>query len=44
MMAYEDFGHFVEMAALQAATFFLNIAELIESFLELPGEARAVEA
>src|SRR5580704_6664169 len=43
-MAYEDFGHFVEMAALQAMTFFLNVAELIESFLGLAREARAVQA
>ena len=43
-MAYEDFGHFVEMAALQAAALFLDVAELIESFLELAGEARAVQA
>src|SRR5277367_2218029 len=43
-MAYQDFGHFVEMAALQAATFFLDVAELIEGFLELAGKARAVES
>ena len=38
-MADEDFGHFVEMAALLAAAFLLKLAELIESFLELAGEA-----
>ncbi len=43
-MADEDFGHFVEMAALLAATLLLGIAELIGGFLELAGEARAVEA
>jgi hypothetical protein len=43
-MANQDFGYFVEMAALQAAAFFLDVAELIESFLELAGETRAVEA
>jgi hypothetical protein len=43
-MAYEDLGHFVEMAALQAAALFLYVAELIEGFLELAGEARAVQA
>src|ERR1700689_4672590 len=32
------------MASLQAATIFLDVAELIESFLELAGEARAVES
>jgi hypothetical protein len=42
-MAYQEFGCFVEMAALQAAAFFLDIAELLESLLELTGEARAVE-
>ena len=43
-MAYEDFGHFGELAALQAAALVLDVAELIESFLELAGEARAVQA
>jgi hypothetical protein len=43
-MAYEELGRFVEMAALQAATFFLDIAELLEGLLELAGEARAVKA
>jgi hypothetical protein len=43
-MAYEDFGHFVEMAALQAATVFLDIAEVLGSFLELAGKARAVHS
>jgi hypothetical protein len=38
----EELGRFVEMAALQAATFVLDIAELIECFLELAREARAV--
>ena len=44
LMAYEEFGRFSELAALQAAAFVLDIAELIESFLELAGEARAVQA
>ena len=43
LMAYEELGHFVEMAALQAAALVLDVAELLDSFLELPGEARAVE-
>ena len=41
-MAYEDLGHFIEVA-FQAA-FFLDIAELLEGFLELAGEASAVES
>ncbi len=44
MMAYEELGRFVEMAALQAAAFVLDVAELLDSFLELAGEARAVQA
>ena len=43
-MAQEDFGRFSELAALQAAALVLDVAELIESFLELAGEARAVQA
>src|SRR5271169_4374620 len=43
-MANEDFGHFVEMAALLAATFLLDVAELLGCFLELAGEARAMES
>ncbi len=43
-MANEDFGHFVEMAALQAAAFFLDVAELLERFLKLAGEAPAMES
>ena len=43
-MAYEKFGRFVELAALQMAALFLDRAELLESFLELAGEARAVQA
>jgi hypothetical protein len=42
-MAYEELGCFVEMAALQAAALFLDVAELIECFLELAGEARAMQ-
>jgi hypothetical protein len=42
-MAQEDFGGFGELAALQAAL-VLEVAELIESFLELAGEARAVQS
>ena len=43
-MTYEDFGHFVGMAALQTAALFLDVAELLEGFLELAGEARAVQS
>jgi hypothetical protein len=32
------------LAAFQAAALVLNIAELFETFLELAGEARAVES
>ena len=44
LMVYEEFGGFGEMAALHAAALFLDVAELLESFLELAGEARAVQA
>jgi len=44
LMAHEDFGGIVELAALQAAALFLDIAELFEGFLELAGEARAMQA
>jgi hypothetical protein len=43
-MAYEEFGRFGKLAALQTAALFLDIAELLERFLELAGEARAVQA
>jgi hypothetical protein len=43
-MAQEELGGFGELAAFQAATIFLNFAELIEGFLELAGEARAVQS
>ena len=43
-MAYEEVGSFGELAALQAATFVLNIKQSIDGLLELAGEARAVEA
>ena len=43
-MADEDFGHVVEMAALLPAAFLLDVLELLDGFLELAGEARAVEA
>ncbi len=43
LMAQEEFGRFGEQAAFQAAAFFLDVAELIERFLKLAGEARAVE-
>ena len=42
-MAQEEFGGFGEVAAFQAAALFLNFAEVVEGFLELAGEARAVE-
>ena len=44
LMANEDFRGFGELAALQTAALVLDVAELIESFLELAGEARAVQA
>jgi hypothetical protein len=44
LVANEEVGSFVELTALDAATFVLHIAELIDGFLELAGEARAVEA
>ena len=43
-MANEDFGRVDKLAALQAAALFLDVAELFEGFLELAGEARAVQA
>ena len=43
-MAYEEFDRFSELAALQAAALVLDVEQLIESFLELAGEARAVQA
>jgi hypothetical protein len=43
-MAYEKFGRFGELAALQVAALVLDRAELFEGFLELAGEARAVQA
>ena len=39
LMAQEELGCFVELAALQAAAFFLDVAELLDGFLELAGEA-----
>ena len=42
-MAQEEFGGFGELAAFQAVANLLNFAELIEGFLELAREARAVE-
>ena len=44
LMAQEEFGGFGELAAFQAATLFLDVAELVEGFLELAGEARSVQA
>jgi len=44
LMAQEDFGGFGELAALQAAELVLDVAELVDSFLELAGEARAVQS
>jgi hypothetical protein len=38
-MAYEEFGRFVEMAALQASTLVLDVAEVLKGFLELAGDA-----
>jgi hypothetical protein len=44
LMAQKEFGCFGELAALQVAALVLDGAELIERFLELAGEARAVES
>ena len=44
LVAYEELSRFVEKAALQAATLVLDVAELVDGFLELAGEARAVQA
>ena len=44
LMAYEEFGRLGKLAALQAAALFLDLAELLDNFLELTGEARAVQA
>jgi hypothetical protein len=41
-MAQENFDRFSELAALQAAALVLDVEQLIESFLELAGKARAV--
>jgi len=43
-MAYEELGRFGELAALQAEAVFLDVAELLEGFLELAGEPLAVKA
>jgi hypothetical protein len=43
-MAQEDFDRFGELAALQSAALVLDVAKLIDRFLELAGEARAVQA
>jgi hypothetical protein len=34
-MAQEEFGGFGELSALQAAALFLDVAELLDRFLEL---------
>ena len=39
----EDAGGVAELMALAAETLFLQVAELVERFLELAGEAGAVE-
>ena len=44
LMANEELGGFVELAAFQAVTIFLDVAEPVDGFLELTGEARAVES
>jgi hypothetical protein len=43
-MAQEEFGRFGELSALEMTALSLDSAELIEGFLELAGEARAVQA
>jgi hypothetical protein len=43
-MAQEEFGRFGEVAAFEAAAILLDFAELIEGFLELAGEAQAVQS
>ena len=44
LLAQEEFGGFGELAAFQAVAILLDFAELLEGFLELAGEARAVES
>jgi hypothetical protein len=44
LVAYEEVGSFVELTALEAAAFVLDIEQMLEGFLELAGEARTVEA
>ncbi len=43
-MAQVEFGGFGKLATFRVAAFFLNIAELIDCFLELAREARAVQS
>ena len=43
-MANKELGGFSELAALEVASFVLDIAQLLDGVLELAGEARAVEA
>jgi hypothetical protein len=42
-MAQKELGGFGELAALQAAALFLDVAELLYGFLKLTGEARAMQ-
>ena len=44
LMANEELGGFGELAALDMTALFLDLAELIDGFLELAGETRAVQS
>ena len=44
LMEFQDVGGVAEVAALLVAALVLDGAELVERFLELAGEARAVES
>jgi hypothetical protein len=43
-MTEEDFGRFGKLAPLDAKALCVDLAELIESSLELAGETRAVQS
>ncbi|MBV9769590.1 MAG: hypothetical protein JOZ32_08470 [Bryobacterales bacterium] len=44
LMVDEELGRVAELAAFELPALFLDVTELIESLLELPGEALAVQA
>ena len=43
-MAYQELGCFVELAALQTESYFLDVAELLDGLLEQARETPAVES